>query len=148
MNEPSTTTAELDAQHAEARAAFEARDLSRYRAIFAPELRYRQANGRVIGREELMKDVSDQFRKLDRVSSRFTREQIEFDGDRAIETLTQIAWAGVTAFLIVHRAWEVIRKARYTWRKLEGRWCIEEVEILDERVVPRRVWFGFRPLDH
>jgi hypothetical protein len=44
------------------RAAFERRDLARYRDLFAPGLVYKQADGRVIDRDRLMRDVDAQFR--------------------------------------------------------------------------------------
>ena len=145
MNEPSQTTAQLDAMHAEAKAAFERRDLAAYRDLFAPGLAYRQADGRVIGRDDLMKDVGIQFRRLSRVRSSFVREQIEADGDRATEVLTQVGSVSATAFLVVHRTWELIRRGRYTWRKQAGRWLIEAVEVIEEQVGPGRFSLGFRP---
>jgi hypothetical protein len=144
MNEPSLLTAELDAMHAEAKAAFERRDLTRYRDLFAPELTYRQADGRVIDRDRLMRDVGAQFRRLSRVRSSFLREQIEADGDRATEVLTQTASIGSTAFLVVHRTWELTRRGRYTWRRNGERWLIEAVEILEEHLGPGRWSIGFR----
>jgi hypothetical protein len=143
MNEPTLPTAELDAMHAEARAAFERRDLSRYCDLFAPGLTYRQVDGR----DDLMRDMGAQFRRLSRVRSSFVRERIEADGDRATEILTQTASVGATAFVVVHRTWELTRRGRYTWRKQEGRWLIEAVEVIEEQVSLGRFSFSFRPPD-
>jgi hypothetical protein len=144
MNDSSQVTAELDERHAQARAAFELRDLARYRDLFAPGLAYRQADGRVIDRDRLMRDVDAQFRRLGWLRSRFVREQIEFDDNRATEILVQTASAGSTAFFVLHRVWELTRRGRYVWGKQSGRWQIEEVEVLQEQVSPGRFHVGFR----
>lgn len=145
MTMPSQITAELDEMHAHAKAAFERRDLSGYRELFAPELTYRQADGRVINRGRLMSDVEAQFHRLSWVRSSYERETIEYEGDRVIEVLTQTATVGATAFLVLHRTWELLRRGRYTWRKQAGRWRIEAVEVLEERVGPGRFSIGLQP---
>ena len=145
MNESSLPTAELDAMHAEAKAAYERRDLSAYRDLFAPGLTYRQADGRVIDRDRVMSDVGAQFRRPCRIHSSFSREEIESDGDRATEILTQTVSVGATAFLIVHRTWELIRRGRYTWIRHAGRWRIEAVDVIEERLGPGRFSIGLRP---
>jgi hypothetical protein len=147
MDEHTLTVAELDAMHAEAKAAFDRRDLSAYCALMSPELTYRQADGRIIGRDDLLRDVRIQFRRLSRVRSSFVRQSIEVDGDRAIETLTQTACVGATAFVVVHRTWQLTRRGRYTWRKQAGRWLIEAVEVIDETLGPGRWSLGFRAPD-
>jgi hypothetical protein len=145
MNESLLPTAELDAMHNEAKAAFGRRDLSKYRELFAPTLTYRQADGRIIDRDQLMRDVRVQFRRLSRVHSSFVREHIESDGDRVTEVLTQTASFGATAFLVVHRTWELSRKGRYTWGRHGGRWLIEAVEVIEEHVSKGRFSIGFSP---
>lgn len=145
MQASSEIIAELDEVHTRAKSAFEQRDLGAYRDLFAPELKYHQPDGRTIGRDGLMRDVAAQFRRLDRAHWSFTREHIEVDGDRATEILTQTGSVGVTALLIVHRDWSLYRKGRYAWTRLAGRWVIEEVEVLEEKVTPEAVRLGFRP---
>jgi len=49
--------------HEEARDAFERRDLARYRELFAPGLKYQQADGWVIDHQCLMRDVGAQFQR-------------------------------------------------------------------------------------
>jgi hypothetical protein len=144
MNDSSLITTELDELHAQARAAFERRDLAQYRDLFEPGLAYRQADGRVIDRDRLMRDVDAQFRRLGWLRSRFVREHIEFDDNRATEILVQTASAGSTAFFVVHRVWELTRRGRYVWGKQSGRWQIQEVEVLQEQVSPGRFHVGFR----
>jgi hypothetical protein len=144
MNDSSQVMAELDEMHAQARAAFERWDLAQYRDLFAPGLVYRQADGRVIDRDRLMRDVGAQFRRLSWFRSMFVREQFEFDGNRATETLVQTGSVGTTAFFVVHRVWDLTRRRRYVWEKRSGRWQIEEVEVLQEQVGPGRLHVGFR----
>ena len=118
------------------------RDLVAYRA-FSPELAYCRADGQVIGRDQLMRDVESQFRRLSWLHSTFVRESIEAADDRACEILTQTGSAGTTAFFLVHRIWELTRSGRYYWTKLEGRWRIYRVELIEENV-SGRFHFGLR----
>jgi hypothetical protein len=144
MRDPTKAAAELDAMHLEARCAFERRDLATYRDLFAPELTYRQADGRVIGRDQLMRDVAAQFRRLSGVRSSFVRESIEFGEDRANELLTQTGCACATAFFVIHRIWDLTRKSRFYWTKVGQRWRIERVEVIEEHV-RGRFQVGLRP---
>lgn len=141
----SQVIAELDAMHDRARRALASRDLPAYRDLMAPDLKYRQVDGRTLDRDRLMRDVAAQFRRLDRLESSFSREHIEIGEERATETLTQSGSVGVSVFLVVHRTWDFTRKGRYTWRKSQGRWSIEEVEVLEEQVSPGRFHFGLQP---
>jgi hypothetical protein len=125
---------ELDERHAAARDAFLKRDLNAYRAIFSASLRYRQANGKVIDRNRLMRDVASQFRQLSSVQSSFVREQLSVTGNEATETLEQSATVAATAFWVVHRRWHLRRRGEYSWTKLEGVWRIEKVTILSENL--------------
>ena len=49
--------AELDAMHDMAKAAFERGDFAAYRDLFTPDLSYQRADGRVVGRDDLMRDA-------------------------------------------------------------------------------------------
>ncbi len=125
---------ELDAMHRRAKLALEQKDLAAYGDLFAPELAYCQPNGRVIGRDQLMRDVATQFRRLSWVSSSFVRESIEPGDDRAIELLVQTGFALATAFFFIHRIWKLDRRGRYYWKKVGGRWQIDRAEVIEERV--------------
>ena len=103
-----------------------------------------ERQGRVIDRDRLMRDVDAQFRRLGWHRSRFVREKIEFDDERATEILVQTASVGSTALLVLHRVWDLTRRGRYVWGKQAGRWQIEEVEVLQEQVSPGRFHVGFR----
>ncbi len=144
MEQTIEISAELDARHNDAKRAFEHKDLPAYREIFAPDLAYCQADGCVIGREQLMRDVATQFRRLNWVRSSFAHESIEPGDSRATELLTQTGLAVATAFIIVHRIWKITRKGRYHWTKVESHWRIERVEVLEEHVTGH-FKFGLRP---
>jgi len=139
-----SVAAELDAMHDMSKTAFERGDFAAYRDVFAPDLKYRRADGRVVGRDDLVRDVRTQFGRHRLKRSALVRETLDVDGDRATEVVTRTVTAGATAFLVVHRTWEYVVKGRYTWRKLEGRWRIEEIDVLEQRVRPGRCSFGFR----
>jgi hypothetical protein len=145
MREESRVAAELDAMHLEAREAFEHRNLAAYRELFAPGLTYCQADGRVIGRNRLMRDVAAQFRRLDGIRYSFERKSIEIGDGRANELLTQTGCAYVTVFLIVHRIWEVSRRSRFYWTDVGEQWRIERVEVIEEHVSTGRFRIGLRP---
>jgi hypothetical protein len=125
---------ELDAMHQRAKHAFGQKDLASYRELFAPDLEYCQADGRVIGRDQLMRDVEQQIRRLTWFRSSFVREFIEPGEDRANELVTQTGLARVTVFFFVHRIWEVTRRGRYYWRRVADRWRIDRVEVIEEHV--------------
>ena len=133
----------LDERHAAIRDAFMRRDAAAYRAMFSAGLRYRQPDGRVIDRDQLMRDVAAQFRRLDQSDTSSVREALEVDGAEYTETVRQAGWATASAFGFIHRIWRVDRHARWTWAHEDGVWTIVRVEVLDERV--RGSWgFGRR----
>ena len=122
----------LDERHAAARDAYSRRDIAAYRDIFSPNLEYQQLNGRVIGRDRLMRDVEAQLRGLSKVGSRFVREELILQGDQASEILSQYDGAEMTAFGFVRRAWSVRRRARFNWVISGGVWMIAQVHVLSE----------------
>ena len=112
--------------------------------LFAPDLRYRQSDGKVIDRNRLKRDVRSQFSRLSAASSHHVREQIELAGGKAIELLCQTASARTTLFFVVHRIWDISRRGRYVWRRDDGRWVIEDVEVLEEQITPRKLAISLR----
>ena len=133
MLDPSEVAVELDAAHRRAKLAFCRKDLGAYMSLFASDLRYRQADGKVIDRDQLARDVQTQFSRLSAASSAFERERIELSDGKAAEILRQSASARATAFFVVHRIWDVTRRGRYVWRRDQGQWVIEEVEVFEKR---------------
>jgi hypothetical protein len=125
---------ELDARHAEAQAAFARRDAAAYAAMFSPALAYRQPDGRVIGREQLLRDVEAQFRNTGGAVSTFARERLSVAGAQAVELLTQTAYFETSAFGLIHLRWRLTRRGEYTWTRENGAWVIVRVDVLAESI--------------
>ena len=124
----------LDLAHEESRDAYQQRDLSRYLAAFTPDLVYRGANGRAYSREQLGRQVHAQFSHLVAADTRFSRESLTVDGEQAVETGTQAAFAAVRIGLIFARRWTIHRRCRVTWRRAAHGWLISAVDVLDEHI--------------
>jgi ketosteroid isomerase-like protein len=138
-----TLAAELDAAHARAQHAFSTKDLAAYMAMFAPDLRYTQLNGKTIGRDELARDVTHQLRTVRSAESSFSRASLEPSDSGAVEVVVQNITADVDAFWgLVHRHWQMQRKGRYVWKKTDNVWQIAEVRVLEERIVDSKIRFG------
>jgi hypothetical protein len=88
--------------------------------------------------------VSGRVPGLGQVSSTFDREQIEMADGKAIEILCQTASASARVFLVPHRTWDMARRGRYVWRSVDGRWLIEQVEVIAETVKSRGFSVSFR----
>ena len=144
MRDLAEVSAELDAAHDQARAAFRRKDLGAYMSLFSPYLRYRQSDGKVINHDRLKRDVRSQFSRLGAASSHHVREQIELADGKAIEVLCQTASARATLFFVVHRIWDISRRGRYVWRRDDGRWVIEDVEVLEEKIRARKLSISLR----
>jgi hypothetical protein len=135
MQQTNSIERELDARHAKAQAAFSRRDISAYCEMFSPTLAYQQLNGRVIGCDQLMRDVAAQFRQLSSAESSFTREAMRVTDSEVTETLMQAATAETSAFGFIHRRWKLNRRATYCWTKRQEIWTIERVTVHSETMV-------------
>jgi hypothetical protein len=142
-DDPGVAT-ELDVLREQASAALERKDLDSYLGLFSPGLRYRRADGKVLDREQLLRDAREQFRRFDRIQVSTKRTGLALSGGRAEEAFVQTITLGVTAFLFVHRSATYTRGCRCVWGEMDGRWLIDEFEVLDERLEPGRFQFGFR----
>jgi hypothetical protein len=142
MSEHDAVSQALHARHAEAQRAFAARDIAAYRDLFAPTLAYQQPDGRVIGRDQLMRDVATQFARLSRVRSSFRRLDLALSADGATETLAQVGELAATAFGIIHRRWRLERRGAYSWVEIDGRWVIARVRVDAETMSPAGWSFG------
>lgn len=131
--------AELDERHRAANLAFARKDLLAYQQMFSPALVYQRADGEIVSRDQLMRDVALQFRNLSRSDSSYVRESLVTVGDKATETLAQKSDVQTTAFGILHRRWTVSRRGNYTWHKSSGIWLIELMPI-DSETVSRAGW--------
>jgi ketosteroid isomerase-like protein len=133
--ESASIAAELDAEHRRAKASYQAKDLDAYMSIFTRDLRYKQPDGRVIGREELARDVESQLSSVQSAESSYVRESLKVDGERATEILFQKASVTSRHLLFFRKSWRVERRARYEWVKLPEGWRIREVEVFVESVM-------------
>jgi ketosteroid isomerase-like protein len=135
--------AELDAAHERARQAYARRDADAYLATLHPDLAYTQADGRVIGRDQLARDVRAQLARVRSATPTVQREALDMDGENtATELLEQRATFAVRAFGLLNREWTVRRRARYGWTRSAEGWRLRRVEVLSETVSPARTWLG------
>ena|SRR5258706_13403706 len=125
---------EIDAVHAKARASYRAKDLRAFMEVFAPGLKYKQPDGRVIGREQLGRDVASRLGSVEAADSSYVRESLEVNGDRATEVLTQTASITMRRFIVFTHTWHITRRGRYTWVRQANGWKVEEVDVLSERL--------------
>ena len=139
MTEESAVAAALDAAHERARRAYAARNLAAYMETFHPDLEYRQADGHIIGRDRLARDVRAQLERGHAATSEFRREAlaVSADGASATEEGEQRATFEVRAFGFVRRVWTVHRRGRYEWARGAGGWQIRRAEVLREEVTSR-----------
>ena len=136
--------AELDAAHERARRAYADRDAQAYVELFHPDLRYTQHDGRIIGREQLARDVRQQLARVRTATTEFRRETLEVSGpDAATEVLEQRATVEVRAFGVVRRVWSVRRRGRYGWVRAPAGWQLHRVEVLAEEVERVRTGLAF-----
>lgn len=136
--------AELRAMHQRAREAFLRKDAGAYMDIFAPSLTYRQADGKVIGRDKLASQVRHQLSVVSSVENSYVSESLEAEGDRATEILAQTAFIEIVHFAVVRRRLSLHRRGRYAWSRIGGEWRIVEVEVLEEKVTPAGIRLGLR----
>jgi hypothetical protein len=136
MPEISTIAAELDAAHLRARASYRAKDVSAYMGVFAPGLRYKQPDGRIVGRDQLARDVTSQLASVEAADTSYVRESLQIEGNGATEVLTQTASVTMRRFLFFKRIWRLTRRGRYTWVRFPDGWKIQEVDVLSESIGP------------
>ncbi|MEZ6043257.1 MAG: nuclear transport factor 2 family protein [Planctomycetaceae bacterium] len=131
----SAIAAELDSMHASARQAFCARDIDAYRTFFTEDLRYIQADGKQINRDELLRHVRKQLSQFKTVDSEMTRESIAVNNNgTATPILNQTGIYTLSVFVFFTRTWNINRRGKYTYRKTDGRWQICHVEVFSETV--------------
>jgi len=143
-DELAKVAAELKAMHQRAKEAFLRKDAGAYMDIFAPSLKYGQADGKVIGRDKLAAQVRHQLRTVSSVENSYVCEKLEMEGERAIEILEQTASAEIVHLGFIRRRISLHRRGRYSWERIGGEWKIVEVEVLEEKMMPASIRFGLR----
>jgi hypothetical protein len=113
--------------------------------LFTPDLAYKQANGATLGRDQLARNVADQFHKLDTAEWTSQVESEERTPDAITETVRQTGTFVATAFGFIHRVWRLERRGRYTWRLRDNQWKIAAVEVLEEKMTGEKTKFGGKP---
>jgi uncharacterized protein DUF4440 len=137
---PPNVLAEIDATHLVVRDAFRRRDLPSYTACLAPNLKFQGANGRVMSRDGLARDVQRQFDRLVAFDSTFDRRSATLGGGDLTETGTQTASIALRIFAVFALRWKVERTGRYVWTRAASGWQLKEVLIEQEHVT--RTGFG------
>jgi len=127
----------LDIEHRKAKDAFSRKDERAYMEIFTADLSYQQPDGRVIGREQLRKDVRNQLAVLHSVKTSYKREELELRGQKVAEQLRQTASFTSRHFGILYRTWHIHRVGRYVWIKTDDGWRVRQVIVLEESVTHR-----------
>ena len=141
MTAPENVLAEIDATHLVVRDAFRRRDLPAYTACLAPNLEFRAANGRMMSRDGLARDVQRQFDRLVGFDSKFDRSSATLAGNDLIETGTQTAWIALRIFAVCAVRWQVERTGRYVWTRAARGWQLKAVRIEQEHI--SRTGFGW-----
>jgi Domain of unknown function (DUF4440) len=136
--------AEIDAVHLTIRDAFRRRDLPSYTACLAPDLRYQGADGRVISRDGLARDVDRQFDRLVGFDSTFDRRSGTVARGEFTETGTQTAWITLRVFVVFAIRWKIERLGLYVWTRGASSWLLKEALIEQERVTRAGVGLASR----
>jgi hypothetical protein len=133
-NDLSFVASVLDAAHASAKAALEAKNLEAYMGFFAENLTYESTGGACIGRTELTRDVARYLDRIESVRTEYVREDLKFHDNEAVELLRQDATVTVIVFLLFRRRWTLKRRGVYTWIKTTDGWKIRAVKVIEESV--------------
>jgi hypothetical protein len=136
--------AELDAAAERSRDAFRRSDLDGYMTIFAPDVRFRRADGVVKNLDGIRRDAATHLPRMGRIQIETSRASLAIDGDRAEEVVDQRLRFVLSAFLILHRDVTHRRRTRNVWNRLAAGWRIAEVDVLDESSTQGGVRFGLR----
>lgn len=132
-------------RHETSRRLYLAKDLQGYIDLFAPDVAYKQANGTTITRDQLARNVADQFHKLGTAEWTSEVESEDRKPDEVVETVRQTGVFVATAFGFLHRVWRLERRGRYTWRVQDGLWKIAAVEVLEEKLTSEGTKLGGKP---
>ena len=143
---PADLPESLDRVHLRVREAFQRRDLADYASYVAPDLMYVMPDGRRQSRDQVVRSVHQQFRRLLAFESTFERTSLVISNGAAVEVGTQRATITLRVFGVLALTWLVQRQGRYTWRRAAVGWQLFAVELTEERV--RRDSFGWARKRH
>ena len=96
-------------------------------ATFALDLTYRQADGRLVSREEVARSIAHQFARLVAFDSGFDREAASATGADLAASGTQTASIALRVFAVFAVRWKVERRGQYTWARVGPNWLLRNV---------------------
>jgi len=124
---------EIDAIHKVANDALRQKDLYAYITVFADKLAYKQLNGKIIGKRQLIKNIKVYFTRIKNYKSEYERKDFSAEDDVITERLIQKAIVAIRVFIFFSKNWTVEREGVYEWEKIDGTWKIVKVEIIKEK---------------
>ena len=124
---------EIDAIHKVANNALRQKYLYAYIGVFADKLAYKQLNGKIIGKRQLIKDINFYFTRIKNYTSEYERKDFSAGDDIITERLIQKAIVSIRVFIFFSKRWTVEREGVYEWEKIDGTWKIVKVEIIKEK---------------
>ena len=126
----------LDELHKVANVALKNKQFEVYSDIFSDKLEYKQPDGRIISKQQLVKDIKVYFDRIKSCNSEFKRKLIDIKSDEKVaERLIQTANIKIQVFIYFSKNWRIEREAIYTWEKTSDKWEISKVEIISEKVI-------------
>ena len=136
MEQKTAVTRELDERHRLAKLGCSRRDVDICREIFSPSLAYHTLDGKIVGRDQLMRHFGGKFQGLNKLRSSFFRQYLKVTDNEITETLLQRTEMQSTR-IGIDRRWTVSRCATYTWTKQEGVWVVERAQVFWIRRQPQ-----------
>ncbi|MDB5122859.1 MAG: hypothetical protein JWP94_988 [Mucilaginibacter sp.] len=134
MNNIELLLEEIDKAHQLANNALKNRMFEEYINFFGDELKYKQLNGKTIGKASLANDIKLYFNRILNYTSSYDRLSFTLEKDTLIEELIQHLNISLKVFVFFSKNWKVQRKGIYQWKNINNEWKIVVVEILEEKL--------------
>lgn len=126
---------EIDKAHKEANQALKNKDFTTYARAFSNNLRYKQLNGAIIGKEQLTKSIKTYFSRIQEFSSDYERKEFKVINEaQVVEKLIQHSKVSIRIFIFFSKKWNIEREGIYEWEKTNNLWKIVRVTIINESV--------------
>jgi hypothetical protein len=127
--------AEIDTAHSAANLAQKNKDIGTYIGCFSNDLKYKQLNGKIIDKKQLLQDVQSYFDRVRSHISTYDRVSSSVGSDLFIEKIVQKAIVTISVFIFFSKTWTVEREGIYEWKKEDGHWKISTVEVTSEKII-------------
>ena len=125
---------EIDVAHNDANIALQNRKFDSYISHFGDDLQYKQADGKTIGKEQLVKNIKNYFNRIVNFSGHYERKEFTIENDKVVERIIQHSKVSLRIFIFFLKNWTIEREGIYEWKKTDSLWKIIKVEILSEKV--------------